>query len=100
MKCYAEDCIYNAGKECVSDLIRISPERNDAYCDTYLSEGGVKPKIFRHDAEFGGEWRTPQVLCTASRCVYNKAFRCCAKDLRIEAPQGSNICACGTYRSK
>lgn len=99
MKCNATDCIYNAQSICRSDIVRISAAGNDAYCDTHLC-GGNNKKYYGQDTEFGADQGITQVLCTASRCSYNKAFKCCAKDTQIEDPKGSNICGCSMYRSK
>jgi hypothetical protein len=105
LDCNAEDCIYNANKKCGADVIRIAGLRNDSYCDTYKrhEDNLKKAPVFigKTDAEFGAEpQKDPDISCTVSRCIYNKAFRCISGAIEIEDSHDTNICGCNTYRSK
>jgi hypothetical protein len=103
--CQASDCMYNKHKNCSAEAIHVSNTRGIIYCDTYTERQENSPAAGgKYDAEFGdisGVTDVPTgVSCNAGRCVYNKAFRCSAKDLGIGEPHDSGLCACDTYRSK
>lgn len=104
LNCNAEDCMYNSYKKCGADVIHVGNTKNETYCDTYTRrESGKKasPINGRSDTEFGAETqKPPDISCTVSRCVYNKAFRCGARGVEIDDSHDSNICSCNTYRSK
>lgn len=102
--CRASDCMYNAHNDCCADVIHVGNTRTSVYCDTYTKRertGSKGPVSAIFDTEFGAApVPPPGVSCTAARCVYNKAFRCNAKDLSIDDPHDSNMSSCGTYRPK
>jgi hypothetical protein len=108
--CESVDCMYNDSRKCSANVIQVNFTRQDTYCDTYTKKDTFvadqtdkMPHITDNvpDAEFGAETDdSPRISCTASMCVYNKAFRCKARGVEIDDPHDSNICNCNTYRPK
>lgn len=107
--CDAVGCIYNDSRKCGANVIQVNFTRQDTYCDTYtkadsfVAEQADKTPRLKDmpDAEFGAEETdAPRISCTASMCMYNKAFRCKATGIEIDDPHDSNVCECNTFRPK
>lgn len=108
--CQAISCIYNDSRKCSANVIRVGVARQETFCDTYTKTDSFvadqaenMPRLTENisDAEFSTELTdSPRISCTASACVYNKAFRCKAKAVEIDDPHDADICNCNTFRSK
>lgn len=110
LTCQAISCIYNDSRRCSANVIRVGVARQETFCDTYTKadsfvadQADKVPRLTDNisDAEFSAELTdSPRISCTATACVYNKAFRCRARGVEIDDPRDTDRCRCITFRQK